>query len=898
MRFIRRLILFTLLFGVVGGAMYVQSAGFSVKWRAFVMEQFESHGIHLELDRLMLDPLEGIVARNIRVYAEKEHRTLLAVVDRLNLELDYSKAWQREVTLESLDLRKASLQFPIDPDDPKSETLALKDLNARLFLVGDRVEIRKADGDLYGLRISVTGSLLRPPPHEKTPEEEAREAELRRKRLALLKARRQAIIEVARALRHFETARAPTLMIEVNGDLEKPEELNATLHLSAGGLRHGTYKCDELEAVATYADESIDLTRLYLKDHLGDIEASASHVIGSETIDFHLRSSADLPALASAILEQDALHEVVFYEPFEINADGQYLFGKASPKDAFVPVRCTGTLHAGRFASRGEIIDSLALNFGLAPEGIYLRDLLLRHKTGTLGLKAMWKKDEGLHYKALLQMDPNVFMPFAKLPQTKAILKRFEFSDETSIFAEISGESPTTDIHMGANGGRVELHNFKYRGTGFKRVEANVSFTGETHTYRNLVIERPEGNASADEVHVDDHAHTVKLTKVVSEVDPVALVSCFAQDTADVIARYRFDRHPHAEVDGTVATEGGGSNVHVKFRGPGVAHYMLWGEDYTVSRPTGDLVFNGPLLAYDITGSLFGKDMQAKGNVDLSPMANDYTVNFKAGLFPYEVFGKPLPFGNVVTKVVCKKGFADFDVKAKLFDGSFSLKGRMDDNKQPQPYTGELRVDAISFNKFARVYSPEFDTEGDLTGHTEFTGKLNDWKSLKGKGAVVILNSNLYAVPILGPLTPLLAALLPTPIKGFNVAKSADATFVLDDGFLTTDDLEALTAVFRLVVKGKVDYLEDRIFFHAQAKFRGLPGLVLFPVSEILEYTGEGTVGTPVWRPRYFSTSSEKKEFRKSMEPATPGVPDSKKPGESDSNGVFRRSPAPTRVGK
>jgi hypothetical protein len=139
---------------------------------------------------------------------------------------------------------------------------------------------------------------------------------------------------------------------------------------------------------------------------------------------------------------------------------------------------------------------------------------------------------------------------------------------------------------------------------------------------------------------------------------------------------------------------------------------------------------------------------------------------------------------------------------------------------------------------------------------------------------------------------------LPTPIKGFNVAKSADATFVLDDGFLTTDDLEALTAVFRLVVKGKVDYLEDRIFFHAQAKFRGLPGLVLFPVSEILEYTGEGTVGTPVWRPRYFSTSSEKKEFRKSMEPATPGVPDSKKPGESDSNGVFRRSPAPTRVGK
>jgi hypothetical protein len=76
--------------------------------------------------------------------------------------------------------------------------------------------------------------------------------------------------------------------------------------------------------------------------------------------------------------------------------------------------------------------------------------------------------------------------------------------------------------------------------------------------------------------------------------------------------------------------------------------------------------------------------------------------------------------------------------------------------------------------------------------------------------------------------------------------------------------------VFRLVSKGKVDFLEDRIQFEAQAKFRGLPGLVLFPVSEILEYVGEGSVGTPLWRPRYFSGSREKSEFRKPGETPEP----------------------------
>jgi hypothetical protein len=115
---------------------------------------------------------------------------------------------------------------------------------------------------------------------------------------------------------------------------------------------------------------------------------------------------------------------------------------------------------------------------------------------------------------------------------------------------------------------------------------------------------------------------------------------------------------------------------------------------------------------------------------------------------------------------------------------------------------------------------------------------------------------------------------LPRPIKGYNVAKEADCTFEVADGFVTTEDIEAMTTVFRVVSKGKVDFLEDRIQFEAQAKFRGLPGLVLFPVSEILEYVGEGTVGTPIWRPRYFSGTREKSEFRKTGEKAeTPDGP-------------------------
>jgi hypothetical protein len=264
----------------------------------------------------------------------------------------------------------------------------------------------------------------------------------------------------------------------------------------------------------------------------------------------------------------------------------------------------------------------------------------------------------------------------------------------------------------------------------------------------------------------------------------------------------------------------------------------------------------------------FNKDMNCKGTVLLGDDAHDYTVDLRAGSFPYPIFSKPMPFERVRAIVDCKKGMVDFNVKADLLDGDVSMRGKVDDRKnQAQPYDGDLRFNAISFKKFNRMYTPDFDTEGDFTGHAEFTGRMGNWKTLNGKCTLVILNSNLYAVPILGPLTPLLGALLPRPIKGYNVAKEANATFKIADGFAVTDDTEALTGVFRIAAKGKIDFIEDRIFFHAQAKFRGLPGLVLFPVSQILEYTGEGTVENPAWRPRFFSLPSEKTPMRKPDDP-------------------------------
>ncbi len=880
MRRVRRFLSFLVLVCLTGAVAYGFTERFSRQWRDLVEEQCAQRGIYLTLESLALSPLEGPVASGIKVYHDPQHQDLLGEIDRLNLDLDYSKMLRKELFLEGLDLRDADVLLPIDPQDPKSESLALSDINARIYLVGDRIELRRAEGTMFGLHVSVTGSLLRPPtpPGPRDPEAER---DLRRKRLAAIHAKRNLIIEAARILKHFESATAPRLDLEVSGNLANLDGLNVNMHLRANGLTHGTYVCEEVEVMASYAGETVDLERLYVKDHLGEMEANATWRLGGEQVDFQIRSSADLPKLAEAVYQNEGLRELVFYDPIELEAQGKILLGKAVPAGALLPVQCVGSLRTGRFTTRGKVLESAEMNFGLSPMGWYVRDGILRHKSGTLGLQAMYRTDTGIRYRALVQMDPNVFEPFVQHPITRDIIRRFEIREGSGIYGELEGSGPSGDLRECVTRGKANVHNFKYRGMEISHVTADVEFSRGKQIFRNARLERADGVATVQEVICDNPAKTIKLTQVESDVDPVALVNCFAPKIAEVVARYRFDRHPRVHMTGIIFLGQPATDLKVQFRSLGSAHYILLGKDYTIYEPYGDLHFMGRALDFNVVGINEGQGIHCRGKTSLAPEQRDFDAVFLADGFSYNIFGKDVPFQALRADIVSKEGLMSYNLKSRLFEGGMTVSGKVDNRQEPPAYEGEARVNAVAFQKFAQVYSPKNHTDGDVTGHMKFAGRLGDWKTLNGGGALAILNGNLYAVPILGPLTPLLGSVLPRPLKGYNEAKEADCTFKVADGFLTTDDVEALTGVFRLQAKGSVDFLENRIQFEAKAKVRGLPGLVLFPVSEILEYIGEGSVGNPLWRPRYFSASKERTPFRQQgEEPDAPPAaqPEGKRP--------------------
>lgn len=881
--------------GLLAGGVYLTTDTFGRTWREFVIGELAQRGLHLDFRRLIINPVGGIVARDVQVFADAGRRQVLAEVNHLNLDFNIGRLMEGRFVVEGLELSHARVALPVEPEsrpqDKANEhtVIEIEDLNARVFIQEGRLEIRQAEGRLAGIALNVTGELLLPSGSARDSKATPAEKGASLTQMADLGRHRLGIRKALDWLGRFSFTRSPKLSLEIHGALAQPEEMVARLYFDADGLRYDSFTCDSLRAEVEYSAGMVDLTRFYLKDRLGEVNANANWTLGADDLRFHLTSSADIPGLASAFLSNEKLREIVFYEPPHLALEGVWHVGGGLAGHKR-PVHVTGRLECGRFGTRGELFEGLKAMIGVAPEGVYIRDLLLRHKSGTLAAQSLVHEQHGTRYDLVLRMDPRAFLPFAQMKQTREIIQRFEFSPESSIHFELTGSGPEPDPQQCLNKGRGDLRRFKYKGLYLDELQADVEFKHPMQNYRNVKIRRPEGVGEVRSVEVHDEEKWVKLDGVKSAMDPVGVVGVFGPKTAEIIARYRLPNTTRVEMDGTLFYRAPEKNdFRVKFSHPtGSGRYSLLNDDHIINAPVGDLVFKQTELTFDVSGQLYGGPMSARGTVDLRPDVDGFSVEVKAARFMQEIFNKKVPFEKVRAVVKETGALTKVDIGATLLDGGFTLKGSFGGARGPESYTGDMELKNLSLARFSDVFMRGNDSQGDVTGYFKFTGQLRDWSALKGSGALTILNGDLYSIPIVGVLAPMLGTILPKQIAGYNIAKEADCTFEVADGNLVTKNFEALTSTFKILLDGRIDFLRDILDMDAQVRVRGLPGIVFLPFSELLEYKGTGSVSDPRWEaklfrgversPRQDSPREAMKEGEKpASQPAEPVLPRLKK---------------------
>ena len=153
----------------------------------------------------------------------------------------------------------------------------------------------------------------------------------------------------------------------------------------------------------------------------------------------------------------------------------------------------------------------------------------------------------------------------------------------------------------------------------------------------------------------------------------------------------------------------------------------------------------------------------------------------------------------------------------------------------------------MDFASLTKLYFNYASSHGLLDGTFDFGGTNDDPWTLYGNGRVEVTEGNVFAIPVLGPFSGILNSIVPG--MGYNVAHDVACSFAVRDGVITTHDFLVKGMGFSMIGDGRLLFLDDRLNFNIRLNAQGLPGVLLFPVSKLLEYAGTGTLESPVWKP-------------------------------------------------
>ena len=196
-------------------------------------------------------------------------------------------------------------------------------------------------------------------------------------------------------------------------------------------------------------------------------------------------------------------------------------------------------------------------------------------------------------------------------------------------------------------------------------------------------------------------------------------------------------------------------------------------------RPTEAILWVEPKLLKDVAPYKFRQppSIVANGVVHFGA-PNDHlelTVDAPAGM-DYVFLGKTLPIDRVSGRLLFTDNRLQLDqIDGTLFTGTVRGSADISLAKGDPHYQADIVVDGVDFPRVADLYFKHETARGRLSGTYAWNGLGSDARSMRGEGSVKVTEGDIFAIPIFGPLSGLLNAIIPG--AGYSVAHKANATF-------------------------------------------------------------------------------------------------------------------------
>lgn len=369
MRRVYLLLLVLLAGGLLVAGWYAYDRGFTRKWRSFVASEFRKRGVEVRVSKLTFEPFRGIIAKNVNIYDARDQRRVLAVIDEMRLVINWANLVQGKTFLDALDLKKATLSLPIDPEKARGPKIDITGLSGRLFLPPQQIYLSRLEADLYGVHLTASGRLINPQKFRPANTSDGLNT-------SAAGAVAATIIEQLQALKF---AGAPAEMtLHFSGDFAVPEKMFGDVTFWAERATWRDLPIDKFHLVGTYREGRFEIRQLVMSDTGGSLQLSGQYDFAESAAAISLRSTLDLAPWLHRLARAREVQEITLLGAPTVELTGRLLLGR-SPE-----LHLLGHLSVPRFSYHAVEFEEFTADFSSDGERWSARDLRVVHRTGEI----------------------------------------------------------------------------------------------------------------------------------------------------------------------------------------------------------------------------------------------------------------------------------------------------------------------------------------------------------------------------------------------------------------------------------------------------------------------------------------------------------------------------------
>ena len=539
---------------------------------------------------------------------------------------------------------------------------------------------------------------------------------------------------------------------------------------------------EEVSLHGSLADGVVDLSDLKIGLERGELTAYGEWNLEEHSAELQFTSSLDFTTLAPA-----------FPGPLG-NALGRLDFPNAAPE---MNGRVLFDLHQGLqtdvqadldwrdFIFNGVNFSRLSVPLAYNGHQLLIPGLKITGAAGDMDLEFFFDSSQSppiLKGHVVSSLDPTVLNGVFGDAMDRFLGSCAFHQGGPKIEADATGTALKTDAWKIT--GKLAANAFVYKNVALDSATSDFTFADSKLNLPNLEVKRPEGDANGMIIY-DFKNRAVELHHLVTQVNVSEVAPIMGPKFTEYTAPYHFQRPPVVHADGKVdlASEKKDldTDLSVQVDGRSPMQWTLFHVPYVFDEPNGLLLFKNRRL----------------------------TVNMK---------------------------------QCGFYDGSLTGVLDMDLRQSPAAYTLDLNLAKVNFRKFMVVSFNQGKSTGQAATKVHFTGVIGEMQSMDGTGDVKIENGQIWQIPFLGSLTPLIPLL--------SEADAAHASFTVNKGVIHTDDLHISSETLALIGNGNYNVVKDQVDLDMRVNANGPAAILLYPFSKIFEYHGAGPMKNVTWVPK------------------------------------------------